>query len=289
MILVRKPKFELKDFPPKGHRLAHTVRSEEENWSSVARDYGFPDDPWAIIIYNFNTREPREVNWYLKELVGCERTTDGKNYSFSIGSTIYIPPEGWKPDYDELLRRAILTTLAMPHIQRIRLSIKGHNVNVSSYLRVANQVIDRAIRVRYDPRLKRSAKDFYDPVKNLFRFGWYYAPDVERQATIVHEATHAALDGASASDLVRRESEAAAYIAQSMFAWVAWGDGSRLGGASEGDALDTIFSNATEIAKAILADNTPAQADVDLLIKAIREHPWYSADHAKKVKYHGIP
>jgi len=44
--------------------------SDGENWGSIAQKYGFPD-PWAIIYYNFQTRDPREVNWYLRSTSGA--------------------------------------------------------------------------------------------------------------------------------------------------------------------------------------------------------------------------
>lgn len=37
-----------------------------------------------LCFYNFKTREPREINWYLHHKVGCRRVThDGLNYMFS--------------------------------------------------------------------------------------------------------------------------------------------------------------------------------------------------------------
>jgi uncharacterized protein YebE (UPF0316 family) len=49
-----------------------------------------------LIEFNFKTRNPREVNWYLREYVGCVKTTqDGKNYTFEGAdpqkAAIYIP------------------------------------------------------------------------------------------------------------------------------------------------------------------------------------------------------
>jgi len=50
---------------------------------------------WELIYENFRTRKPVEVNWYLKNYVGCTRTTlDKKNYMFSSDASpgiIYLP------------------------------------------------------------------------------------------------------------------------------------------------------------------------------------------------------
>ena len=37
-----------------------------------------------LCYFNFKTRNPREINWYLHHKVGCRSVTrDGKNYMFS--------------------------------------------------------------------------------------------------------------------------------------------------------------------------------------------------------------
>jgi hypothetical protein len=62
--------------------IPHRVQ-DGDNWWSIAQRYGY-SDPWTIISYNFRTRDPREVNWYLREYVGCNvKTPDGKNWRFS--------------------------------------------------------------------------------------------------------------------------------------------------------------------------------------------------------------
>ncbi len=94
---VNRPKNPRRSFPPEGTVLRHRVRTGD-NWWSVGKKYGF-NDPWDIIGFNYNTRDPEEVNWYLQELVGCTRSSDGKNYSFDSSDRfgiIYIPQPGFK-------------------------------------------------------------------------------------------------------------------------------------------------------------------------------------------------
>jgi hypothetical protein len=69
-------------------------------------------DPWDLIDFNFPglkrvklanfQQATRQVNWYLREYVGCNTTTDGENWAFTSGLTtgkggwkggfIYVPP-----------------------------------------------------------------------------------------------------------------------------------------------------------------------------------------------------
>lgn len=93
--------------PPGGTR--HPVQSGE-TWASIAAGHSI--DPWDLIDFNFPglkrmkladvKRATRQANWYLREYVGCNTTTDGENWAFTSGLTngkgvwtggfIYIPP-----------------------------------------------------------------------------------------------------------------------------------------------------------------------------------------------------
>lgn len=55
-----------------------------EHWGSVAQLDGWGADVKGFIRYNFGTDNPYEVNWFLKNYVGCTlQTEDKKNYRFS--------------------------------------------------------------------------------------------------------------------------------------------------------------------------------------------------------------
>lgn len=94
----------LKTWPPvpeTPHNVDYILGSE--NFWSLARQHGRAN-PWDIIIYNFRTEDPEEVNWYLHHAVGCWQSEDRANFSFKDAerddgemSKIYIPPKTWKP------------------------------------------------------------------------------------------------------------------------------------------------------------------------------------------------
>jgi len=52
-------------------------------------------EPWDLIVANFKTRDPAEVNWYLRHHTGCTQPTpDGKNRMFSASASpgiVHIP------------------------------------------------------------------------------------------------------------------------------------------------------------------------------------------------------
>jgi hypothetical protein len=70
---------------PAGYKPPGGVRyqvKDGDSWKSVAAENGL--DVRALVFFNFLTRNPDEVNWYLRRIVGCNKpTTDGKNWTFS--------------------------------------------------------------------------------------------------------------------------------------------------------------------------------------------------------------
>jgi hypothetical protein len=102
------------------HGERHTVKSGESWWTlaELPRLRAAHKSASDLCYFNFKTRVPREVNWYLKHKVGCGKVTpDGKNYMFSdddrlnknaaTPGIVYLPPVGHMapaitPDADEL-------------------------------------------------------------------------------------------------------------------------------------------------------------------------------------------
>ena len=80
-------------WPPKNFAAFHYA-TDMDNWSTIAKKYNIPVA--ALIQFNFGTQKPEEINWYLRELIGCKLSgPDGYNYSFRdadlLKRIIYIP------------------------------------------------------------------------------------------------------------------------------------------------------------------------------------------------------
>jgi hypothetical protein len=75
-----------------------------DSWISLAAKRGI--DVQALIEFNFNTRDPNEVNWYLRRNVGCKKqTSDGQNWMFSADASpgiVYFPGEK-KPEEKKVI------------------------------------------------------------------------------------------------------------------------------------------------------------------------------------------
>ncbi|MGB8473040.1 MAG: LysM domain-containing protein [Candidatus Acidiferrum sp.] len=78
--------------------MPYKVKTNDD-WASIARQHGITED--ELVHFNFGTIHPAEVNWYLRQNVGCNRPTrDLKNWMFTSDAhpgIIYLPPKlGWK-------------------------------------------------------------------------------------------------------------------------------------------------------------------------------------------------
>ena len=75
----------------------YKVTSTDDWWKLAARPEVIAAgiDALGLCAYNFGTRVPAEINWYLRNKVGCVScTADRKNYKFSLADSpgiIYLP------------------------------------------------------------------------------------------------------------------------------------------------------------------------------------------------------
>lgn len=102
LVTEKMPRNQVSKVKPPEKSIAYPVASGQ-NWKSIAQDHRV--DAWGLIKFNFQTTNPDEVNWYLREYVGChEPTPDRMNWRFSNdckskypvwSGKIYIPTETW--------------------------------------------------------------------------------------------------------------------------------------------------------------------------------------------------
>jgi hypothetical protein len=111
--------------------VEHKVQSGE-TLASIAEDNGLT---WQNLSYfNFGTDVPREVNRYLREIVGCtKRTRDGKNYMFTDDDDpgiIYVPtdPETFELDTGAQHQIKVKRPSLRTHLEVQTVDELGHRV-----------------------------------------------------------------------------------------------------------------------------------------------------------------
>ena len=93
MPLEKRPAKLVPKAPPPGSLpIPHRV-SDNESFETLALKYGVT--ALEIMVHNYGTSDPKEINWYLREFVGCKvPTKDQRNWRFSSSADpglVFIP------------------------------------------------------------------------------------------------------------------------------------------------------------------------------------------------------
>ena len=93
MPIEKRPLNPLPPGPRPGSRVPPHRITDNETLASIAHKYGISER--HLLMHNFGTVDEREINWYLRERVGCNLPThDQKNWRFSNTARpglVYIP------------------------------------------------------------------------------------------------------------------------------------------------------------------------------------------------------
>lgn len=234
---MKKPMGKKADWPPKNYGYAMGVGSFADlNWWSVAWAVG-RDNPWDLIIFNFETEDPREVNYYLKEYVGC-KLLNGSNYIFydAKPGIIYIPPPSWRPppkykkgssrrDYTDYLAKRVADIDRKGARVCPWVNYGSHVITHFDLLSVAKYVESKRIKSIIAPEIEldndfgQYLSDSDDPVNPntfVFRREPRHA-SIDDFATVVHESVHAAFD-ARKEDIYISTNELIAHALESIIA-----------------------------------------------------------------------
>jgi hypothetical protein len=220
------------DWPPKGFAFPQAVNAPRGmNWWSLAKMVG-RDNPWDLIIFNFQTEDPEEVNFYLQKYVGC-REVEANNYIFygADPGIIYIPPASWRPStkfkkgstrrsYSKFLERKVSKIIkkgahVCPTITYLGLTVtKHHLLKVAKHIEAGDIECFVAPEIRYD-----NVKAFYDTKNNEFLFSREPRHgNLKDLQWIIHESVHAAFDIRKAKGLYDGTNELFGYAVESVVA-----------------------------------------------------------------------
>jgi hypothetical protein len=218
---MSKPGGKLAEWPPAGYRGFYRVKTGE-SWQSVSLGYLVPD-VWDLIAFNFRTENPREVNWYMHHYVGCWKSNDGKNFSFTDADPgfIYIPPFGWKRSSPGLpIGAAVADALSRMSSKFPYVTYKGFEAGPSDLLAIVEALRISRIQTVLDPALSGVVAQ-YSRYDNRMTVRTASVTGIYNQSTLVHEATHAILDMKRASGILRLDNEFTARAVESLFTYTA--------------------------------------------------------------------
>lgn len=199
-----------------------------DNWVSIASADGW-SNAWDFIKANLNTLDPREVNWYLREYLGCtELSKDQCNYSFKNATPGLIwtrTPLATRHLVN--MPALVVNALSFPSVKLFsgtsaRFSIKpffnfrlqGYSLEPWMLDKARQAVASGLLGVVHNPKIK--ADGVYYPHVNMMHLK-SSANSPANNALIVHECVHVALDINRTSSISKAVSEGLAYVAQCVY------------------------------------------------------------------------
>jgi hypothetical protein len=203
-----------------------------QNWWDLASAATPPRDVWDIILFNFDTINGREINYYMRTKLKCFKTKKG-NWMFGQEdgnpSILYMPPAGWKwtgigqpqppvrpamSGLDYAVALNVIAVLRGPYTAKLKLRQGHYRIDGPDFIRIADRVANGTISVfgtdanSGDARYAHEEQAFY--LRRTF--------NAFDSAKIVHEAVHAIFDLEKKHNILTKEDEAMAYLAET--AWI---------------------------------------------------------------------
>ncbi len=203
---MKKPKSLISTWPPKDAAAARWAT--DGNFWTHARAVG-RQNPWDLIIFNFQTQDPLEVNWYLQNAVGCWRLDPSGNFKFDSSLTadgkdgiIYVPSSSWVPPAHFSKGSGAATFMAgvnnsaatilrdlsrgMPTISHGATTMRAQD-----YRKIAELIETNAITIDVDPDLGGRGGYLDDEKAIKLRF-MPRIGNARHASTLANEAVHAA-------------------------------------------------------------------------------------------------
>ena len=269
-------------------------------------------NPWDLIHYNYPglptdlQGAAKEVNWYLREYVGCTKvTTNGRNYEFSTGDT---PGKIWLPggaapavaalSPDEVARKQVLAALRDPAVGRMNFGVGRVFIIGYDYERVAKAIESGIITVHVDSRLPGHMAEYWSrrgPTALDKANSFAVPPAGASEPLLIHEATHAIFD-IQGRDSYTAESEGVAYVAQALYSLLKYGPSGRYIVSSDPAHLiswvawQAIFDQASMLASIVRNVRPPyvTEDQAKLLYWAISNTITYM-NQGSTTSYDGVP
>lgn len=168
---------------------------------------------------------------------------------------------------------------------RIVFSLGGISIDANSYKGVKTQIDAGKIKVEHNPKIGTN-NGVYRYTANTLFLGFQTADNLDREALIVHECCHAAMDIAAKTVRVAH-SEAAAYVAQCLYFYYR-NEAAFSSGARKPTFASEKLSAAWDVATKARANPALSDEDIAPLLAAIAKDPTYKDRHDKDESYDGV-
>lgn len=168
---------------------------------------------------------------------------------------------------------------------RISFTLGAITIDSNSYKGVKTQIDAGKIKVEYKAKAGTNGGIYRYTANTLF-LGFQTVDNMDREALIVHECSHAAMDIAAKTVRVSH-SEAAAYVAQCLYFYFR-NEAAFSSGARTPTFASAILTAAWDVATKARANPKLADDDIAPLLTAIANDSTYKDRHDKDEKFDGV-
>ncbi len=202
-----------------------------DNWWTIA-DAAGRTNVWDVILFNFDTINALEINYYMRTKLKCFATKKG-NWKFGqedgSDSLVYLPPTGWKwlgigqpqpparpamEGWDHWVAAHAFAVLKGATASHITIRQGSYVIIGSDFARIADRISNGTISVYGTPA--NSGTAIYNKEEQALYLR--RSLDIYDSGKIIHEAVHAIFDLEKRHNILTKEDEAMAYLAETI--WV---------------------------------------------------------------------
>ncbi len=183
------------------------------------------------------------------------------------------------------MKTMVTSLLSKSVVKKIKFKSGSISIDSQSFQQVKTKINGGNIKIVYKAKLG-GKKAIYRYTHNTLFVGFQATGgNADREALLVHECTHAALDIAGKKMLVK-QSEAAAYIAQCLYFY--YKNEAAIKKGSKPQFANALLREAWKVAMKAVHNSTLNNTDIQPLLTAVANHPLYKKRHSKQVEYDGV-
>lgn len=184
------------------------------------------------------------------------------------------------------MKKMVCEILAKPEVAKIKFTLGPVTIEPHSFTQVEESILNGKIKVVFTPKLPANNAKYRYTHNTLFLGFMTVGNNIDKQALIIHECSHAAMDIAGKALLVSH-CEAAAYVAQCLFFYYTnEADLSKPG--VKPTFQSAILQEAWKVAEKARDHEVLNDEDIAELLKEIAKHPLYKTRHSKHEPYDGV-
>lgn len=183
------------------------------------------------------------------------------------------------------LETKVSNVLMKTETGKIKFSLGEISIDSNSYKQVKTQIDNGKIKVVYSKEIGANAAKYRYTHNTLF-LGFQSVNNIDKEALIIHECTHAACDIAKKALLVSH-SEAAAYIAQCLYFYYR-NEQALSTGNLKPTFKSKILKAAWNVATKALHNSSLGDNDIKELLAEIARDSAYKKRHKQKENYDGV-